>query len=93
MSYSELRSGFVKVRKDHYCGWCAEKIPIGERAFSRAYVFDGEINDDRMHLECEQAMRKTPSEDKMDGWLPGDFSRPKAHEARSQDGAETKGEG
>lgn len=57
------------------CGWCSERIEKGERACSRTYVFDGDLNTDWMHLECYDAMNESSNEVKCDGWMPGDFER------------------
>ena len=75
MSYTELQSKHVVGRKRYRCDWCDEWIEKGEKQLYRAFVFQGEFGDGRMHLECEAAMDKTPRDDLVDGWLPGDFKR------------------
>lgn len=77
MSYVELRSGFIKPRKKHRCEWCAEWVELKERCFYRVYIFEGEFNHGWMHCECKLMMEKTPHDDLIDGWNPGDFDRPK----------------
>jgi hypothetical protein len=54
--YREIESKEVKIRKLCLCNWCGEKINIGEKAQSRAYVFKGYFNRDKLHPECFKAM-------------------------------------
>ena len=76
MSYTELQSKLVKVRKPRSCEWCSERIEAGEQANYRAYVFDGDFMSGHMHPECHQAMLDYPYQaDLADGWVPGDFAR------------------
>lgn len=81
MSYTEIRTATVTVRKRHSCEWCAEQILPGERAFYRAYVFEGDFNQGRMHPECEKAMHTVPNCDLRDGWMAGDYKRGTAEAA------------
>ena len=77
MSYTELSTKAVKVRKPRNCAWCGQHINAGEMAQYRAYVFDGDFQSDHMHPECNQAMHDYPGQsDLLDGWTPGDFERP-----------------
>lgn len=79
MSYTELKSKPVTVRKPRCCAWCAQRIAAGEDAQYRAYVFDGELNADWMHPECHKAMIDYPDQSELiDGWTPGEFERPSA---------------
>jgi hypothetical protein len=75
MSYTKIKSGHPKGRKDYRCEWCDESIPKGEKHFARTYIFDGDFNSGRMHLECEAAMHKSPHDELAEGWLPGDYKR------------------
>ena len=75
MSYTELKATYPKGRKKYRCEWCDEQILVGEKHFYRSFIIDGDFNTGRMHLECEEAMKKTPNDDLMDGWMPGDFKR------------------
>ena len=84
MSYTELQYKHVKGLKQYRCGWCAELIEKGERQVYRTYVFCGDFCTDRMHLECEEAMKKTPHDDLVDGWAPGDFKRGDKNELLKQ---------
>lgn len=77
MSYTELKASNPKARKDYSCEWCAEKIIKGEKHFQRTYIFDGDFNNGRMHLECESAMYEIPRDYLEDGWTPGDYARGK----------------
>jgi hypothetical protein len=75
MGYTEISSSHPVGKKDYACEWCDEKIPKGEKHFQRFYIWEGDKNNGRMHLECEAAMDKTPNENKMDGWIPGEPKR------------------
>jgi hypothetical protein len=76
MSYSEIRNKAVVTRKATGCAWCAERINAGEKAQSRSYVFEGEMQSDHMHPECYDAMLRYPDQvELLDGWMAGDFAR------------------
>lgn len=75
LSFRSLTDKEVVVRKSHMCGWCGYRVEKGERAQSRAYVFDGEFTSDRMHPECYNAMNGSAREVTCEGWMPGDFER------------------
>lgn len=75
LSYREISSVDVKVRKTHMCGWCSEWIKTKEPARARVYVLDGDLISDWMHPECFDAMNASRNEDICEGWMPGDFER------------------
>ena len=75
MAYEEISSSHPVARKDYSCEWCSEKIVKGEKHFQRFYIWEGCRNNGRMHLECEEAMDKSPHENLMYGWCPGDPNR------------------
>ena len=76
MSYVELRSKSVTTKKAHGCAWCAIRIDAGDKAQSRAYVFEGEMVSDHMHPECHEAMLRYPDQSDLNhGWIAGDFAR------------------
>lgn len=75
MSYAEIRDTLVKGRKEYDCVWCGEKIAIGELHRSRAYVFEGDFNSDRMHQECSKAMGSMRHDEICDGFEPFSFKR------------------
>lgn len=76
MDYRELSNKEVTARKQHQCGWCAERIEKGDRAQARKYVWEGDISSDHMHPECYVAMETyKPQSDLWDGWMPGQFQR------------------
>jgi hypothetical protein len=76
MSYTELKSTSPKARKEYCCAWCNEKILKGEEHSYRAYIFDGIMQDDRMHFECASAMGKAPKDLELEeGFMPGEFKR------------------
>lgn len=73
--YHEFVNKEVTCRKSHSCGWCAERVDVGERARYREYLFDGQWVHDHMHMECYNAMMDTPMIELQDGWMPGDYLR------------------
>lgn len=75
MSYEEIKCTHPKARKEHSCCWCGQKILKGEKHMSRAYRFHGTFDADRMHLECEQGMRRSDYHDLSEGWMHGENSR------------------
>lgn len=75
MSYEEIKSSHPKAKKQYTCIWCNGKIEIGEKHLSRAYKYEGDFQSDRMHLECEQGMNKSPHDIIAEGFLPGSFER------------------
>lgn len=75
MGYAELTAKFVKCRKPHICEWCAGRVEKGERAFYRAYIFEGDFKDGHMHEDCKVGMDKTNANILMEGWQPSEFKR------------------
>lgn len=86
MSYVELKAYHPKGRKDYHCEWCGQLIPKGEKHLYRSYIFDGDFNSGRMHLECEKAMHKTPSQELQEGWSFGSMERGKTFEQSAEAG-------
>ena len=75
MSYREIESKEVKLRKPCFCNWCGEKMLVGDKAQSRAYVFEGDFNRDKVHPECFKAMQKYPWNDNDGEFEPHEFKR------------------
>jgi hypothetical protein len=73
--YTEVKAKTPKARKEYRCGWCGQKIEVGLKHFSRAYVWNGDFNTDRMHLECKDAMDRSDTGMLSEGWSPGSFAR------------------
>jgi hypothetical protein len=73
--YTELKRKVVNCRKAHMCAWCAEKINVGQSAQYRSYVYDGDFNNDWMHLECELACVEYALNEGSFEFMPGDFPR------------------
>lgn len=65
-----------KARKAHRCIWCGEQIEPGERYFHWRGVFEGDIQSNNWHKECDEAVA---SEDLRDGF------EPHAHKRGSQE--------
>lgn len=60
MSFGEGRH--PRARKVHYCVWCHTDIGIGERYFYFFGEWDGELQDWRMHADCEDAHQRETEE-------------------------------
>ncbi|MBA7546012.1 hypothetical protein ES705_38394 [subsurface metagenome] len=56
MSIDMLLEKQVKCRKDHLCIWCGETIKAGEIVPFRKYIFEGMIQRDYYHPECNEVM-------------------------------------
>lgn len=54
MSYTLLSESFPKARKEHRCIWCGQTIQIGEKYRREKSVYDGEFQDHKWHLECNE---------------------------------------
>ena len=55
-SFGQART--PRARKPHYCAWCHVTIEVGERHFYFFGRWEGELQDWRMHLECEDAHQR-----------------------------------
>lgn len=66
MSWSEISHGEIKARKLHRCVWCYEMIEPGEKYMRQVGTFDGDLQSNAYHLECDQAAvafdRENPGE-------------------------------
>jgi hypothetical protein len=60
MSFNKL-TVVAKPVKEHSCVWCPEKILIGEQHLRYVGKWEGEFQDWRTHVECEKAMKSSPS--------------------------------
>jgi len=75
MSYTELGVKKIKKsRKIYQCEWCATTISLEESYMSRTYVYEGEIDRDRWHVECWDASAEC-KDDPYDGFSSGDYPR------------------
>lgn len=63
-----LRQEKPVARKEHRCLFCGAVIKKGEKYQHNVYVTDGEIDDQRMHLCCEDAVAEffDPYDDYLD---------------------------
>lgn len=76
MSATELSVTTPKARKQHRCIWCGEPILIGEKHVVFRNIFECQINTDRYHNECHDAMITCPREWDLDeGFTPHVFKR------------------
>lgn len=69
----------VTCRQQHLCSWCGELIQKGEKAHYQTGIFDGEFYSSRTHIECEEAIRRSP-EIFDDGYDPYDQKRGMTYE-------------
>ena len=53
--FEHLRSSTPRAAKVHKCSWCGEDIVIGEKHHYVVGLFEGEIQNQRLHNECETA--------------------------------------
>ena len=42
----------LKARKAYKCLWCGEPINKGDKHYRLDWIYDGEFNNGRWHLEC-----------------------------------------
>ncbi len=63
------------ARKQHQCVWCFEFILVGESHAHYVGTWEGEFQNWRMHEECHEDydINLDPEE----GFMPGDYPRPK----------------
>lgn len=55
MSYTLLSESWPVARKAHLCIWCGEGIPVGEKHRHERSIYEGNFQDHRWHMECDQA--------------------------------------
>ncbi len=84
MSYDQILFKKVKVKKEHLCEWCDEKIEKSQEAWRRIFKSDGNFSDTRMHLECCDAMERSDFYDD-EGFYPGNQKRGKTLEESFDD--------
>ena len=72
--YTELNKKEIKCRKSHWCAWCGSHLPKGSYVVSRGYVWDGKIQRDWMHDDCDRVSIEVGKDGEFD-WSPGDYER------------------
>ena len=55
MSYTLLEETKPKARKPHRCIWCGERIEVGEIYRREKSIYDGNMQDHKWHIECDEA--------------------------------------
>lgn len=76
MSFTELSHATRKARKEHRCEWCGEKIEKGQDYFNYTGIGDGGFQNNKVHLECLNAMHEHFSFDTFDDeFMPYQFKR------------------
>jgi hypothetical protein len=78
------------ARKQHRCIWCLGPISKGEKHSRWKGMFDGEWQDNRMHMECAADLAKDNYG--ADGFMPGEGEMPDRIKALSP-GRGVAGEG
>lgn len=43
------------ARKEHNCDWCTEKIQPGTKYTRLTIIYDGDLQDQKYHTECNKA--------------------------------------
>jgi hypothetical protein len=67
-------------RKEYRCEWCGEPIPKGEKHLHYTGVWEGEWQNWRMHMECQDDGYL--NEIIPDGFTPFENERPKVQSTR-----------
>jgi hypothetical protein len=62
------------ARKEYRCEWCGEKIPRGQRHLKFTGMWEGDFQNWRMHLECDDA--RSQEDYSGDGFTPFENDRP-----------------
>jgi hypothetical protein len=60
------------ARKEHQCDYCLGPIPQGEQYSSWSGIYDGEMQSNKMHLECQADFEINGQ----DEFMPGDGEMP-----------------
>lgn len=77
MSFTLLSEAERTARKAHRCIWCWESIRVGDRYLDERSIYDGNMQRNRFHPECHDAMRQAASEEGgVIEWIPGENERP-----------------
>lgn len=67
------------AKKKHSCDWCGERIEPGSSYFRWRFFSQShrdEFGTCKLHPECYQDNQSMPRIELVDGWTPGQFSRP-----------------
>ena len=62
----------TKARKDHRCGFCFEKIKVGEKYMNSGHVFDGYVYSHKSHKYCDKLVNTMDMYKMCDDGLSGD---------------------
>lgn len=67
-----------RARKVHRCTWCGQTIEPGQRYFHFSVIFEGELQTNKMHPECEDALQDAASDEPGGCYVfePGEGERP-----------------
>ena len=76
MTYRLLSSDERKARKQHRCVWCGEKILKGEKYRHEKSVYDDQMQDQKMHMECVKAADAYFKETREEEFDPYEHERP-----------------
>lgn len=73
MSYTELSSKWVKIRKPRRCDGCLESFGVGSSLHYKAYKWEGEFTTDYLCMPCLDYIDTMDPSDREDGFSPGDI--------------------
>lgn len=79
MSWSCIRTKVVKTKRPHACCWCGQRIDVGSSVTCSVGTFDGEIQRNYWHPECEKDFSMAVKDDPWlgtDGFIFGTNERP-----------------
>lgn len=76
MSFECIASEVLRARKRHRCTWCGKFIEPGETYTRERVKIDGDIGTQRLHRDCDKAMRDLASRERGSiTFLPGEHPR------------------
>jgi hypothetical protein len=82
VSYTRLSDSEPIARKKHHCTWCGQHILVGEKYVRISVVFDGEMQTNKFHKECDAACADEAShEGGSFEFVPGSYERPERETA------------
>lgn len=57
MGYELINESFPRAKKAYMCVWCGEVIKIGKEHRHEVSKYEGNFQDHRWHLECDNAAK------------------------------------
>lgn len=75
MSCATIAETHQKAKKEHRCNWCGQQILVGEVYLRSRVVYEGEPQNNKLHLECADAAAEDYRE-WGEGYMPYENERP-----------------